>query len=115
MLDLAVHILETKRTTFDPSKFEDRYDQALRDLITAKRKGKALPEPEREEPSNVINLMDALRKSVQGERGGKSSANKSSSNKPSASKTPKRKPAARKSSRASPGGKRTTRRLKKAS
>ena len=109
MLDLAVHILKTKRAEFDPSKFEDRYDQALRDLIKAKRKGKALPEPEREEPSNVINLMDALRKSVQGERGGKSSSNKSA-----ARKTAKRKPAARKSP-ARTGGKRTTRRLKKAS
>ena len=116
MLDLAVHILKTKHTKFDPSKFEDRYDQALRDLIKAKRKGKPLPEPEREEPSNVINLMDALRKSVQGERRGKSSAGKSSED-----KTPKRKPAARKSSsrKSSPQmstrAKRSTRRLKKAS
>jgi DNA end-binding protein Ku len=68
MLKLATHILETKKAKFDPSKFEDRYETALLDLIKAKRAGKkpvAVAEPK---PSNVINLMDALRKSAQTER-----------------------------------------------
>jgi len=68
MLKLATHILETKKGKFDPSKFEDRYETALMDLIKAKRAGKkpvAVSEPK---PSNVINLMDALRRSAQGER-----------------------------------------------
>ena len=68
MLKLATHILETKKAKFDPSKFEDRDETALLDLIKAKRAGKkpvAVAEPK---PSNVINLMDALRKSAQTER-----------------------------------------------
>jgi DNA end-binding protein Ku len=69
MLDLAEHILETKRAHFDPSKFSDRYEDALKALIKAKQAGKAPPEaPSR--PSNVVNLMDALRRSVGSKRGG---------------------------------------------
>lgn len=67
MVKLAEHILESKRGHFDPSKFEDRYEDALRDLIKAKRAGKAVPEPSTPKPSNVVNLMDALRRSVKGE------------------------------------------------
>jgi DNA end-binding protein Ku len=69
MLKLATHILETKKGKFDPSKFEDRYETALLDLIKAKRAGKkpvAVSEPK---PSNVINLMDALRRSAKSESG----------------------------------------------
>ncbi len=69
MLELAEHILKTKRAHFDPSKFSDRYEDALKALIQAKQSGKPLPAaPER--PSNVINLMDALRRSVRSEGGG---------------------------------------------
>ena len=69
MLELAEHILKTKRGHFDPSKFSDRYEDALKALIKAKQAGKPAPAvPER--PSNVINLMDALRRSVRSERGG---------------------------------------------
>jgi DNA end-binding protein Ku len=72
MLDLAVHILKSKAGHFDPSKFEDRYEDALADLIKAKRAGKTPPKPPAPQPSNVINLMDALRRSVRTERDGKS-------------------------------------------
>ena len=68
MLKLAVHILETKRGKFDPNKFEDRYESALNKLIEAKRAGKAPPTIAEPKPSNVINLMDALRRSVRGEQ-----------------------------------------------
>lgn len=67
MLKLATHILETKKGKFDPAKFEDRYETALMDLIKAKRAGKkpvAVAEPK---TSNVINLMDALRRSAKAE------------------------------------------------
>jgi DNA end-binding protein Ku len=71
MLDLAVHIVKSKAGHFDPSEFEDRYEKALTDLIKAKRAGKEPPTPSAPEPSNVINLMDALRRSLKAERGGR--------------------------------------------
>jgi len=67
MLKLAVHILETKKGHFDPGKFEDRYENALQDLIRAKRAGKAPPVLSEPRPSNVVNLMDALRRSAKSE------------------------------------------------
>ncbi len=68
MLKLATHILDTKRGHFDPAKFEDRYETALNALIKAKRAEKAPPVLSEPRPSNVINLMDALRRSAQGDR-----------------------------------------------
>jgi DNA end-binding protein Ku len=70
MLDVAKHILKTKKTKFDPSKFEDRYERALKALIAAKQAGKKPPTPPTPQPTNVVSLMDALRRSVQAERGG---------------------------------------------
>jgi DNA end-binding protein Ku len=67
MIDLAGHILHTKAAHFDPRKFKDEYEDALRALVKRKAAGKKieLPEPE-ERPSNVINLMDALKQSLKG-------------------------------------------------
>ncbi|HZD91670.1 MAG TPA: Ku protein [Pseudolabrys sp.] len=81
MLKLATQILDSKKGKFDPSKFEDRYENALMDLINAKRAGKAPPVISEERPSNVVNLMDALRRSARGESGrsGKASSHSSSS------------------------------------
>jgi DNA end-binding protein Ku len=64
MIQLAEHILDSKKGHFDPSKFEDRYEDALRELIQAKQAGKAAPTVSSPKASNVINLMDALRRSV---------------------------------------------------
>ena len=69
MLQLAEHILEQKKGHFDPDKFEDRYEEALGTLIKAKRAGKEPPTSPSPKPSNVINLMDALRRSVKGGKG----------------------------------------------
>jgi DNA end-binding protein Ku len=77
MLKLAVHILDSKKGHFNPDKFEDRYETALIDLIKAKRAGKAPPALVEPRPSNVINLMDALRRSAKGERRRPASAHKS--------------------------------------
>ena len=65
MVKLAEHILDSKAAHFDPRKFKDQYESALRKLVRKKAAGKKIkvPEPE-EKPSNVIDLMDALRRSV---------------------------------------------------
>jgi DNA end-binding protein Ku len=68
MLDLAAHIVETKRAKFQPEKFEDRYEDALKDLLKKKQKGVKIERPKERAPSNVVNLMDALRQSIKTER-----------------------------------------------
>jgi DNA end-binding protein Ku len=78
MLKLAVHILESKKGKFNPDKFEDRYETALNKLIDAKRAGKAAPTISEPKPSNVINLMDALRRSAKADGRDKTPARKSS-------------------------------------
>jgi DNA end-binding protein Ku len=65
MLELASHIVETKAGHFDPSKFEDQYEDALKELLKRKQEGKPIERPERPKPTNVVNLMDALRRSVE--------------------------------------------------
>jgi DNA end-binding protein Ku len=77
MLNLAVHILESKKAKFDPDDFEDRYESALSELIRAKQAGKPAPKASAPKPSNVINLMDALKRSVNAEKGGKGAASRS--------------------------------------
>ena len=67
MLDLAIHIVETKKGTFEPEKFQDHYEDALKDLIRKKQKGEKIERPKEPSRGNVINLMDALRQSVKGE------------------------------------------------
>jgi DNA end-binding protein Ku len=65
MLDLAKHIVETKSADFEPDKFEDRYENALVELLNQKRKGEPVRTAVKSrDTGNVINLMDALRKSL---------------------------------------------------
>jgi DNA end-binding protein Ku len=66
-LQLARHIVETKAGHFHPDKFEDRYESALKELIAKKQKGQKIEAPKPEKPSNVVSLMDALRRSVDAE------------------------------------------------
>ena len=70
MLELAAHIVETKAGHFNPQKFEDQYEDALRELLKKKQSGEKIEAPRERAPSKVINLMDALRRSVESERGG---------------------------------------------
>ena len=64
---LASHILNTKAAHFDPSKFRDEYENALKTLVRRKASGKTIKvaEPEKES-DNVVNLMDALKASLKG-------------------------------------------------
>lgn len=65
MIELAGHILDSKAGHFDPSEFKDKYEEALRKLVKKKASGKAIEPVDRQsEPSNIVNLMDALRRSV---------------------------------------------------
>jgi DNA end-binding protein Ku len=66
MLDLARHIVDQKSGRFEPDKFEDQYETALVDLINQKRAGKPITPKERPRGENVVDLMDALRKSIGG-------------------------------------------------
>jgi DNA end-binding protein Ku len=81
MLKLAAQILDSKKGHFNPAKFEDRYEDALMALINAKRAGKRPPVISEERPSNVINLMDALRRSARSDRGGRAPARKTNARK----------------------------------
>ncbi|MEA2897375.1 MAG: end-binding protein Ku, partial [Bradyrhizobium sp.] len=79
MIDLAAHILDSKAAHFDPSKFKDEYENALKTLVKRKAAGKPVKVTEREErPDNVINLMDALRQSLKGKAPAKRSSHASS-------------------------------------
>ena len=64
MLDLARHIVNQKSGRFEPDKFEDQYETALVDLINQKRAGKPITPKERPAAGNVVDLMEALRRSV---------------------------------------------------
>src|SRR5450631_4085704 len=66
MLDLAKHIVNQKAGRFEPDKFEDQYETALVDLINQKRAGKPITAKERPRGENVVDLMEALRRSVGG-------------------------------------------------
>jgi Ku protein len=88
MVELASHILDTKAAHFDPSKFKDEYETALKKLVKRKAAGKPIKAAEPEEKqSNVISLMDALKQSVKGkssarQRTAKSHARRSTRRRP---------------------------------
>ena len=66
MLDLARHIVDQKSGSFEPDKFEDQYETALVDLINQKRAGKPITPKGRPRGDNVVDLMEALKRSVGG-------------------------------------------------
>ncbi len=68
-LDLAKRIVEARSGHFRPEKLEDHYGRALRELVRRKQKGQRIEPARRGEPTSVGNLMEALRRSVEAERG----------------------------------------------
>ena len=68
MLDLASHIVKTKSGHFDPSHFEDRYENALIDLLKKKQAGEKITPVRGAPPPRVVNIMEALRASVDAEK-----------------------------------------------
>lgn len=91
MVEIATRIINQKAADFDPARFRDRYDEALRRMVDAKRKGQGLvtaPEPE---DTNVIDLMEALKASLKGSAAG----HKAPTRKAPAKKAPTRKAASK--------------------
>jgi DNA end-binding protein Ku len=109
LLDLAETLIEKKTSKFDPSKFHDRYIDALYELIEKKRKGKTIQaedEPAPSRGSNVIDLMAALKKSIERPAAGGKEA---SPKKPAAkSATAKKAPPRRSSAKAAPARRRAS-------
>jgi DNA end-binding protein Ku len=66
MLQLAEHILDSKTADFDPSSFQDRYEDAVVAMIQAKRAGmpQPAPRPVSSGSTNIVSLMDALKRSL---------------------------------------------------
>ncbi|WP_050402108.1 Ku protein [Bradyrhizobium embrapense] len=91
MIELAGHILDSKAAHFDPSKFKDEYETALKALVRRKAAGKPIKAAAREEkPSNVVSLMDALKQSLKDRKGGARRAG-SSARRPAAHRRPAKK------------------------
>jgi DNA end-binding protein Ku len=67
MLELATHIIETKTGEFDPKKFEDQYEDAVKELLKKKQAREKIEAPKEREPANVVNLMEGLRRSIEAE------------------------------------------------
>jgi len=73
---------------FKPEEFEDHYEDALKELVKKKQSGEKIEAPRAREPAKVISLMDALRRSVDAERGG--GGRGQSERRPAQRRTPKK-------------------------
>jgi DNA end-binding protein Ku len=94
MLNLAKHIIETKRGTFDPRELVDRYEMAVAELVRAKLAGRPLPKRKGMPPAKATNLLDALRQSA----GVPASVSKAN-DPPAAKKTPTKRTPVKRSAR----------------
>jgi DNA end-binding protein Ku len=105
MLEIAQEIIARKAGHFEPEKFTDRYEEALVEMLRAKQSGQVFTTPEAAEPGNVVNIMDALRKSLQASGGDASARRPRAASKkaaeapPAKAKPPARKVSARKAAR----------------
>lgn len=105
MLDIAQEIISRKSGHFEPDKFTDRYEEAVVGMLRAKQAGQAFAVPEAEAPANVVNIMDALKRSLEAEgaEAGAIRRPRAPSKKPAeataATAEPARKPKARKAAR----------------
>jgi DNA end-binding protein Ku len=67
MIEIASLLIDKKVGKFDPQDFEDRYENALIEMINAKKAGRKPPKPAAPPKENVVNLADVLRKSLEKE------------------------------------------------
>lgn len=109
LLELAEALIERKTAKFDPSKFHDRYVEALEELIERKRKGKTIHAEEEAPPAkgmNVVDLMAALKRSIEKPGDAGAGARKAPARKPAAKSTAKKAPAKKAPAKAAPARKR---------
>jgi DNA end-binding protein Ku len=78
MIDLAASIIDRKKSSFDPSLFTDRYENALIEMLKAKQAGQQIEQPKAAQPMKVLDIMEALRRSLEADKP-KEPARKSSS------------------------------------
>jgi DNA end-binding protein Ku len=99
LLELAETLIDKKTAPFKPEHFHDRYIDAVRDLIERKRKGATIRTEDEDLPpsrgSNVVDLMAALKKSIERPSTSTGKASAGGTKKPAAKKTPAKKPAAK--------------------
>ncbi len=93
MKDLAAHIIESKAAHFDPEQFDDRYEEAVTELLKSKQAGKPMKAEPSKQTSNVVNLMDALKRSVSAEKAGSGNKKAAPAKKSAAKSKSARKPA----------------------
>jgi DNA end-binding protein Ku len=93
MLAIAGQIIDKKHGKFEPTTFVDRYQEALQELVEAKRKGEKPVAPKVSEPGKVVNLFDALKKSLDDTAPSGAGGARSARSKPAARRAPKQKPA----------------------
>jgi DNA end-binding protein Ku len=108
LLDLAEALISKKTAPFDPAQFHDRYQDALRDLIDRKSKGKTVQaedEPAPNRGSNVVDLMAALKRSIE-KPGAQSGSDGKAATKPAAKAAPKKPPAKKAPAKEAPARKR---------
>ena len=104
MLDIAQEIIARKASHFEPDKFTDRYEETVVEMLRAKQAGQTFAVPEAAAPANVVNIMDALKRSLaaEGSEGGATRRPRAPSKKPAEAPAPAaetRKPKARKAAR----------------
>jgi DNA end-binding protein Ku len=95
MVEIAGKIIDQLEGPFDTSQFNDRYEDALRELIREKEKGHTITAPDEPKEAEVIDLMDALKRSL-GQSGASERRRPAAGSKTSRAKTPARKSVARK-------------------
>lgn len=95
MKDLAAHIIDSKAAHFDPEQFGDRYEEAVAELLKSKQAGKPMKDEPLEKASNVVNLMDALKRSVAAEKAGSTDKKAAPPKKTAAKSKAAKKPAAK--------------------
>ncbi|HEY8615561.1 Ku protein [Phenylobacterium sp.] len=106
MIDIAAKIIDQLEGPFDPSQFTDRYEDALRALIKEKEKGATVSAPQPTQEAEVIDLMEALRRSLGQTAGAGAGDRRKPAAKSSAGRTAAKKTAAKPAAKKAPAKKR---------